>query len=133
MTREGCIRSHGYRYIGIGNREYAAHRLAWFYMHGVWPRRQIDHVNGIRDDNRAKNLREASPQQNNFNQKTPVTNTSGYKGVSWNKRDQNWEASIQINRKHIHLGRFSTPESAALVYAAKASELFGEFANPIAA
>ena len=54
----------GYRYIRIDGQLYAAHRLAWLYIHGRWPVDQIDHINGIRDDNRLVNLREATNGQN---------------------------------------------------------------------
>ena len=63
----GCRAKTGYWVITIGTRRYYTHRLAWFYMTGAWPSKQIDHINGQRDDNRWCNLREATYSQNQTN------------------------------------------------------------------
>jgi len=89
----------------------------------------IDHVNGDRMDNRKENLRPCTRAQNNMNKHGNKRNTSGYKGVSWCKRDRKWVANIFYNRKHIFLGRFKNIHDAARAYNAKATELFGEFAH----
>ena len=87
---------------------------------------QIDHRNCDGLDNRRKNLRLATPAQNNYNLKTPRHNTSGLKGASWQKRDRKWRALIQSK----WLGCFQTKEEAAAAYDKAACELFGEFARP---
>jgi hypothetical protein len=89
----------------------------------------IDHINGIKTDNRKENLRICTREQNNMNKHSNKRNTSGYKGVSWCKRDNKWVANIFYNGKHIFLGRFNNIFDAARAYNAKAKELFGEFAS----
>lgn len=118
----------GYRYIVLDGHGYAAHRLAWFYVHGTWPNGQLDHENRVRDDNRFDNLREATPTQNNANQRRRKDNTSGFKGVSWDAREQKWIAQICCNRKNRHLGRFNEPEEAHAAYTKAANDLFGSYA-----
>jgi hypothetical protein len=108
----GSIDNTGYRQIRINRTRYISHRLAWFWVTGEWPKHQIDHKNGIRDANYWLNLREATPSQNQHNQEKRKNNTSGFKGVCWNKVSQKWQASIMINRKNRTLGRFDDIELA---------------------
>src|SRR5687768_770720 len=75
----------GYRLISLG-KQYSAHRLAWLYVYGEWPAGDLDHINCVRDDNRIANLREATDSQNNANRTLAPKNSSGFKGVCWNKR-----------------------------------------------
>ncbi len=88
----------------------------------------VDHVNGNILDNRRSNLREANDFQNSGNQKIRKNNTSGYKGVVWDKRDEKWLAQISISGKGKYLGRFDTVEQAAKSYDEAARLYFGEFA-----
>jgi hypothetical protein len=90
-----------------------------------------DHINGNKLDNRKENLRICSRQQNAWNIKKSSHNTSGFKGVSEDKRNlkNNWQAYITLNNKKIHLGYFSTAEEAAKEYNKAALNFFGEFAN----
>lgn len=90
----GHLRKNGYREISIKGKKYYAHRLAWLYMTGSWPKEHIDHINGNPSDNRFCNLREATRSQNMHNQGVCSNNTSGYKGVCWHKSNQKWEACI---------------------------------------
>ena len=87
----------------------------------------VDHINGNVLDNRRSNLRICTKHQNTMNK--IVTNTSGYKGVSWHKRDKKWQAQIKINYVNIHLGLFSTPELAHKAYCEAAIKYHGEFAR----
>lgn len=75
---------------------YFAHRLAWLYMTGEWPRGYVDHINGTKDDNRFANLRDATGSQNQANRGPGKNNKSGHKGISFNKRQRKWVAEIQI-------------------------------------
>ena len=117
----GCLNGDGYLLISIQSRLYQAHRLAWLYMHGVWPNDQIDHINRIRTDNRISNLRDVSHKQNHQNRSKPSHNTSGHTGVSWNKQNSKWRANIKHNQKPINLGYFTNLEEA--IAARKAGEL----------
>lgn len=119
----------GYLRIRIDGDLYSVHRLAWFYMTREWPKNQIDHINGIRDDNRFANLREATHCENQRNSRIPKTNTSGYKGVCFHKAAGKWAASIRLDGKQKHIGLFDTPEEASAAYIDKARELYGEFAR----
>jgi hypothetical protein len=89
--------------------------------------RLIDHANGDRLDNRASNLRPATPSQNGANSKLNRNNKSGYRGVSRHK-DGRWVAAIKINGRKRHLGLFDTAPQAARVYDRDALAEWGEFA-----
>ena len=120
----GSIHKHtGYRYIGIAGKKYKAHRLAWLYVHGVWPAKQLDHRYGIRDDNRIAELREATNAENAQNRPAPSRNTSGHIGVSWHKIDKKWRAYIHVNRTQIPLGNFDSIEIAVEARAKAKAEL----------
>ena len=122
-------KSTGYYKIGLDERRYYAHRLAWLYISGDWPRKEIDHINGHRDDNRIINLREASSAQNKYNSKRPSTNTSGIKGVSKNKRLGKWQSYIWYGNKKLHLGYFDSINDAEAVVVSKRKMMHKEFAK----
>ena len=88
----------------------------------------FDHINRDKLDNRRKNLRIVSKQINSVNRDLQSNNKSGYRGVSFYKRDKNWESYIKYNQKRIFLGRYKTKQEAALKYNIKAKELFGNYA-----
>jgi len=119
----------GYSKIVIGGREYRAHRIAWLWMTGAWPKGEIDNINLDKSDNRWCNLRLATGSQNTANTRAKPFNKSGVKGVCWHKLARKWRATITVNRKQHHLGFFCTLESAAAAYAAAAEQHFGEFAR----
>lgn len=117
-----------YRKIRVDSREHKAHRLAWVYMTGRWPRADIDHVDGDPLNNRFGNLREATRRQNLRNARGHADAAVGLKGVSRSGKG-GFRAEIRIGGKNRHLGSFSTPEAAHAAYAEAAREAFGEFAN----
>lgn len=108
----GSQRNSGYFAIGIDNKLYLAHRLVWLYVHGVMPKDQIDHINGIRNDNRIANLREANTAQNGQNSKLRSDSTTGRVGISWSKQKSKWAARICVEGARKHLGFFMTIEDA---------------------
>lgn len=110
----GSITNKGYVVVCVNGKQHAAHRLAWLYVYGVWPKDQIDHINHIRNDNRITNLREADHKENGRNQSIGNCNNSGVIGVYWSKRDKKWYAQIGLNGKNKHLGCFNIKEDAIL-------------------
>lgn len=127
-NRVGSKKSNGYMQVAIGGKVYYQHRLAWLYMTGEMPDSEIDHINGVMDDNRWCNLRLATRSQNEMNTVLSSANTSGIKGVSWDKRNKKWCATIVINRKTVWLGRHSSIESAKAVIERARAHIHGEFA-----
>lgn len=119
----------GYLIGRIGPFSYRLHRLAWLYMTGSWPEMEIDHINGVPGDNRWVNLRECSHQQNNHNQMMRRNNTSGVKGVSWNRRAGKWHVQVCLNYKIHHGGLYSTIGEAEEAARALRKRLHKEFAN----
>ena len=120
----GFYQSHGYREVRIGGFRYKLHRLAWLYVYGVWPVAHLDHINGIRDDNRIANLREADNAQNHQNKKRAQSNNaSGYLGVCWHKQNEKWRAQIQVGGKKIQLGYFEKADEAHAAYLKAKAEL----------
>jgi hypothetical protein len=119
----------GYNLIMIDRVSYGAHRLAWFYVTGEWPDVEIDHKDGNPSNNRFSNLRKATASENIANSKKRRDNTSGFKGVSWDKGAKKWSAKIGVSGRKLHLGLFDTPEAAHAAYLTAAHKHFGEFAR----
>jgi len=116
--------STGYWAICVDGRQYLAHRLAWFYVHGFWPSDQIDHINGIRGDNRIANLREATRAQNQQNfRRARSDSSSGIIGVRADRKRGKWIAEIQVNGARKFLGRYQRKEDACSAYAAAKVQL----------
>jgi hypothetical protein len=105
------------------------HRLAWFLAYRQSPPDVIDHINGNPSDNRLANLRPATRTQNLINSKLRVDNSSGFKGVSWNKKSEKWVAQIQIRGKRHRIGFFDCPREAHHAYMEEARAHYGEFAR----
>lgn len=125
----GTLHPKGYRIILIDGGFYKAHRLAWFVMYGEWPKKQIDHINSDRNDNRISNLREATNSENQMNQILKSNNKSGFKGVCWNKRLKRWVSQININGRVTHLGLFVDLNEAATTVRNAREKHHGEFTN----
>lgn len=112
----GTITRNGYRVVMFDKCNYHAHRLAWLYVYGSWPEQFIDHINGVKTDNRICNLRQVNKSENGQNLKgARKDNKSGFLGVT--KHGQTgWRSTIQIDGATIHLGTFRSPELAHNAY-----------------
>ena len=107
---EGIVAGHideGYIRITLDDKMYRAHRLAWLYTHGEFPKGQIDHTNHVKNDNRFSNLRDVTQQENHRNVPKSKRNTSGVVGVFWRKDSKRWRAQITIDNKKVNLGSYS--------------------------
>lgn len=103
----GSKEKAGYLCIRLDGKTYKAHRLAWLYVYGDWPTKEIDHINGQKDDNRVANLRDVSKSVNQQNRKT----VRGY-----TKDGSRWKAQIRAAGKYTHLGCFGTEAEAHAAY-----------------
>jgi len=125
----GCRMRSEYWTIHIDGRNYRAHQLAWLYMQGEWGRPLIDHRDGNPLNNRWSNLRLSSHTENAANRPRLRSNTSGFKGVSFDRRRGKWLAQIQKQGRRYPIGRYDTAQEAHEAYATAARLLFGEFAR----
>jgi hypothetical protein len=123
----GYINNRGYVSIRIDFKAYLAHRLAWLYVHGTFPKDGIDHINGMTADNRLVNLRDVDHRTNLRNQRLSKTNSSGVTGVSWEEARQRWNAYITVDGIRTNLGYFvSLPEAKDVRKAAERLHGFHE-------
>lgn len=118
----GVLHKNGYLSVKIDKQQYAAHRLAWLYVHGCWPAGMIDHINGNRADNRLHNLRECTNTENGQNR---VATSRAYRGLTCVRVTSNGKFSSYIGCKgnKRHLGTFATPELAHAAYLAAKAKL----------
>ncbi|MDI9768186.1 HNH endonuclease [Pantoea dispersa] len=124
----GKINFAGYREVMVEGRSILAHRIAFFWVHGFWPE-QVDHKNRCRSDNSISNLRPASQSQNQQNQRLRSTNTSGIKGVCWDKRKGLWYSRVGVNGKVISLGYYEDKFSAACAVFSARNNYHGVYCN----
>ena len=106
---------NGYCCGNINNNTYVSHRVIWAMFYNYWPRDQIDHINGVKTDNRIKNLRDVVQSKNQRNRTMNKNNTSGYNGIYWDKNSKKWTPRIRINGKMKRLGSFKNIEDAIAV------------------
>jgi hypothetical protein len=125
----GAHNGRGYRRIRIDRKRYLTHILAWLYEVGEMPQRQIDHINGDKNDNRFQNLRLSTQAENIANKRRQSNNKSGFKGVCLDKRRGKYKAEIQKGTYKKFLGYFVDPSEAHEAYVAAAQIIHGEFAR----
>jgi hypothetical protein len=128
-AKAGSVGKKGYVVLGLKNRHYKAHRVVWLLVNKSWPKMSLDHINGVKTDNRIENLREATVTLNLANREKQKDTSSRFKGVHWVKAEKKWKAGIRVEGKKRHLGYFSCEESAAKAYDAEAKKLYGDFAK----
>lgn len=117
----GSFHANGYQQIKMGKRNYLGHRVVWAIVHGEWPSKNIDHIDGNRANNSVANLRLVTKRQNMQN--LAVTGTKSASGLMGAvhvpgsiRRRERWEARIRVNGVQKHLGLFKTPEEAHAAY-----------------
>lgn len=111
----GGVNDLGYVTVSVGGKRLGAHRVVWAIYYGHWPLNDIDHIDGVRSNNRIDNLRDVSAETNLQNRRLPQRNNkSGLLGVSPNRK--RFSASIKVDGVKHHLGTYDTPEEAHKVY-----------------
>jgi hypothetical protein len=119
-----CNRRHGHVFLSVDSKRFAAHRLAWLYVTGTWPKEKIDHINGDGLDNRFENLRDVSQKVNVQNRRKSHHNaTSKYLGVCWNTSAKRWMAQIKTDGRNFNLGLHAEEEEAHAAYVAAKRQL----------
>ena len=126
----GTIAGNGRRYIFIDRRMYMGSRLAWFYVHKQWPSGNLVPDNGDLLDLRLSNWREETPADA-ARRVRGRPNSSGTRGVWWNKGRRKWEAGITVAYKRYPLGRFATKEEASAAYEAARQKMLGATSGDI--
>jgi hypothetical protein len=117
----GTVMGAGYLNVSISHEKFIVHRLIWLYVHGVWPPHDIDHINGVKTDNRLANLRLVTRSENQHNMRDRKNNSSGFIGVRRSASKDNYSARITLNGEERYLGSFPTALAAHAAYmAAKA-------------
>jgi hypothetical protein len=125
----GYKRKDGYTRVKINQQGYMLHRLIWFWHYSEWPDEEIDHEDTDCTNNRIGNLRLAEHSGNITNRGIQSNNTSGIKGVVYEKNSKKWKAYVSINKKLKHLGTFATKELAAEFRQLAAEMVYGNFAR----
>ena len=127
----GCKTTHskGYVVVSFFGMRLLAHRLIWLIVTGEWAPHDIDHHDLDKTNNRWDNLRKADKSQNRANVRKYANNTTGYKGVRFNRRRGKYIASITFRKKTTHLGCFDTAEAAATAYEVAVHKIHGSFAR----
>jgi len=125
-SEAGGFQNQGYRRIKLQGKSMLSHRIAWYLYYGVWPEDEIDHINGVKDDNRIDNLRVVSHRENGQNQ---YKHRNGKLiGCYFDKRLRKnpWKAKTVINGKEKYFGMYPTEQKAYEAYKCKVAELCSE-------
>lgn len=125
----GSLKPSGYVVVRVDGEYYRAHRLAWFYQYGKWPTGDVDHINRNRSDNRIENLRESDRSENLCNSSVRSDNTSGVKGVHFNRTNRTYTVRVQKNGACFEKHGIKTLEHAASIAKSARLSMHGAFAN----
>lgn len=128
-TAGSLDKSSGYYRVQLYGSRFLLHRLAWFYCFEEWSCDMLDHKDQNKLNNSIDNLRECDNSKNNMNRVAPITNTSGYRGVSLQKSTGKYKASYKSNGEYKYIGSYPTAEEANEAYIQAARLEFGEFFN----
>ena len=112
----GTLVTSGYVSIGVDRDLHRAHRLAWLYVYGEWPKHDIDHINGNRSDNRIANLRDVTRTVNLQNIRSAHKDKQSATPLGVYADKKKWAAAIRVNGERCRLGTFDTPEEAHAAY-----------------
>lgn len=123
----GHLMPNGYWRITFDKTQHSAHRLAFLYMTGSWPPEEVDHIDGVKSNNRWANLRPATKSQNAINRRSRRPN--GMRGASFHKETGKYVSLIYVGRKQINLGYFDSAEQAHAAYLAASQKYHGDFAR----
>lgn len=115
--------------VSIAGKAFAVHRIIWKLIYGYDSTKFIDHIDRNPLNNRLDNLREATAAENMHNRSINKNNSTGFKGVTYDKFKKKWCAKIYINCSAKWLGFFESPEKAHEAYCAEAKKLFGAFSS----
>ena len=127
-SKAGTVNKDGYAKVTINSKKYCVHRVVFMMQHGYLPK-EIDHINCNPSDNRIENLREVTRTQNRYNVIGYKNNTSGVKGLTFNKKLNKWELSMNVNGKRKYIGVFKDFELAELVAMEARDKYHGTYAN----
>ena len=126
--KAGAIAKDKRERISISKQLYLTHRLIYAYHHNYYPK-FIDHIDGNNSNNSIENLRPTTVPQNQWNRKLDSRNTSGIKGVCWDKKRNKWTSYVKKHGKNVYLGRFNTIQEAEKAVKIGRITLHGEFAR----
>jgi hypothetical protein len=120
----------GYYCLCMDDQVYLVHRIVWKMVYGVDPGSyEIDHINGIRNDNRLSNLRLVTSSEQNKNRRLSKRNKSGIKGVCWESSRRKWRATVGAHPSLTLVGRFDRLDDAKEAVRLARERLYGQFAN----
>lgn len=124
----GTFNKSGYEVISINSRKYHTHRLIFLYHKGYMPK-FVDHKDHNKLNNNIGNLRKCTKSENAYNRTIQKNNTSGVKGVSWNKAAKKWRTQLKFNKKIIYIGEYKDINQAKEAIFEAREKYHGEFAN----
>lgn len=126
-TRVGSVNCSGYVNVMADRVLYLGHRVVWLVVHGSWPTLHLDHINGVRSDNRIENLRECTAAQNSAVARRRKIPKSGYRGVHQTSSNGLWAARFSYQGKRYYVGTFDTAELASASYWLESERVRGPF------
>jgi len=119
----------GYTQVGYKRNIYLAHRLAWLFVHGSWPKKDLDHINGDKKDNRIRNLRECTHAENMLNRRKQKNNKVGHKNICLPRGKNQYVVRIAKHGKTHCAGYYYSLEDAIKARDAALKKVCGEFAK----